>query len=307
MDDSSENESALDIVVIPRTRDLGDNFEVRRALPTIERRMVGPFVFFDEMGPHTFAPGRGLDVRPHPHIGLATVTYLFDGEILHRDSLGTVQAIQPGEVNWMTAGRGIVHSERTAPEIRQHESTLSGLQCWVALPKQHEEMAPSFVHIGAGELPVEEGEGVSAKIIAGSFFGRRSPVPTLSDLFYVDVQLQPGASVVVPPEYGEQAVYVVSGSVDLGRDGRFDAGQLLVLKPGKSVTLSGVGAGARVMLLGGEPMDGPRAIIWNFVASSAERLEQAKEDWRLQRFPAIPGETEFIPLPELPGRPVFYP
>ncbi|MGZ8291488.1 MAG: pirin family protein [Telluria sp.] len=307
MDHSSEAEGALDIVVIPRTRDLGDNFEVRRALPTIERRMVGPFVFFDQMGPHTFSAGRGLDVRPHPHIGLATVTYLFEGEILHRDSLGTEQAIKPGEVNWMTAGRGIVHSERTAPEIRLNESTLSGLQCWVALPQQHEEAEPSFVHVGAPELPVVEGEGVSARIIAGSFYGRRAPVPTLSDMFYVDVQLQPGASLVIPPEYDEQAIYVVDGSVELGRDGRFDAGQLLVLRPGKSVTLSCSGDGARVMLLGGEPMDGPRAVIWNFVSSSAERLEQAKDDWRNQRFAKIPGETEFIPLPELPGRPVFYP
>lgn len=303
----NDADSALQVVVVPRTRDLGDNFEVRRALPSTQRRMVGPFVFLDQMGPHLFTAGRGLDVRPHPHIGLATVTYLFDGEMLHRDSLGSVQPIRPGEVNWMTAGRGIVHSERTAPEIRQRDSSLFGLQSWVALPKSHEEVEPSFLHAAANELPVEEGEGVVAKIIAGRFFGRTSPVPILTEMFYVDVQLQGGARLHVPAEYGEQAIYVVQGRLDLGNDGIFDAGQLLVLQPGKSVTLSAAGLGARLMLLGGEPMDGPRAIVWNFVASSTERIEQAKQDWKAQNFPRIPGEVEFIPLPELPGKPVFYP
>ncbi|MGH8808043.1 MAG: pirin family protein [Noviherbaspirillum sp.] len=308
MNDNSNPASALDVVVVPRTRDLGDNFEVRRALPTIERRMVGPFVFLDQMGPILFNAGRGLDVRPHPHTGLATVTYLFDGEILHRDSLGTVQAIRPGEVNWMTAGRGIVHSERTAPEIRRAESSLFGLQCWVALPRAHEESEPSFVHAGTGELPVEEGEGVNARIVAGRFLGRQSPVPTLSDLFFVDVQLQPGARLTVPAEYAEQAIYVVQGQIDLGKDGVFDAGRLLVLKPKTSVTLTATGiVPARVTLLGGEPMDGPRYLTWNFVASSAERIEQAKQDWRNQTFPKVPGETEFIPLPDIPGKPARYP
>ncbi|RJG00439.1 pirin family protein [Noviherbaspirillum sedimenti] len=301
-------DSALEVVVVPRTHDLGDHFEVRRALPSRQKRMVGPFVFLDQMGPHIFSPGHGLDVRPHPHIGLATVTYLFSGEILHRDSLGSVQAISPGDVNWMTAGSGIVHSERTAPAVRQHESSLSGLQCWVALPRAQEECAPDFQHTGVAELPVEAAEGVSARIIAGSFFGRRSPVPTLSDLFYVDLQLQPGARIEVPADYAEQAAYVVAGRLDLGRDGVFDAGQLLVFKPGKRVVLAAAGhAGARVMLLGGEPMDGPRYLTWNFVSSSAERIEQAKQEWREQRFPAVPGETEFIPLPDLPGKPVRYP
>jgi len=301
-------DGALETVVVPRTHDLGDHFEVRRALPSRQKRMVGPFVFLDQMGPHVFSAGQGLDVRPHPHIGLATVTYLFAGEILHRDSLGSVQAIQPGDVNWMTAGSGIVHSERTAPAIRRHESTLFGLQCWVALPQAQEECAPDFRHTGATALPIEEGEGVSARIIAGSFFGHRSPVATLSDLFYVDVQLQPGARIDVPAEYTEQALYVVAGRLDLGRDGVFDAGQLLVLKPGKGITLAAAGpTAARVMLLGGEPMDGPRYLAWNFVSSSAERLEQAKQDWREQRFAAVPGETEFIPLPDVPGKPVRYP
>jgi redox-sensitive bicupin YhaK (pirin superfamily) len=298
----------LKVVVVPRTRDLGGGFEVRRALPSVERRMVGPFVFFDQFGPTVFAAGQGLDVRPHPHIGLATVTYLFDGEILHRDSLGTVQSIRPGEVNWMTAGRGIVHSERTAPEIRRRESPLAGLQCWVALPRADEEIEPSFVHTKAGDLPTEEGEGVNATLIAGRFFGKEAPVPVLSDMFYVDLRLQPGARYSVPAEYDEQAVYVVHGSIDLGRDGVFDAGRMLVLKPGASVTLACSGAEpARVMLLGGEPMDGPRFVVWNFVSSSRDRIEQAKEQWRNQAFPKVPDETEFIPLPETAAPPVDYP
>jgi redox-sensitive bicupin YhaK (pirin superfamily) len=260
------------------------------------------------MGPHVFSGGQGLDVRPHPHIGLATVTYLLDGEIMHRDSLGTVQSIRPGEVNWMTAGRGNVHSERTAPEVRERGSALFGLQCWVALPRHCEEVDPSFVHTGADELPVVEGEGATARIIAGSFFGRTSPVQTLSDLFYVDLTLQPGARLTLPPAYPEQALYIVGGALDLGADGRYAAGQLLVLKPGASLTLEACGsANARVMLLGGEPMDGPRYLSWNFVSSSAERIEQAKQDWKAQVFRRVPGESEFIPLPDLPGKPVRYP
>jgi len=308
MSDEISPESVLQTVVVPRTRDLGDGFEVRRALPSAERRMVGPFVFLDQMGPHVFTAGSGLDVRPHPHIGLATVTYLFDGEILHRDSLGSVQPIRPGEVNWMTAGRGIVHSERTATEIRQRASSLFGLQCWVALPRSHEETAPDFTHIGADRLPAEEGEGVTARIIAGAFFGKSSPVATLSALFYVDVLLQPGACLDIPALHEEQAIYIVEGRLDLGRDGIFDAGRLLVCKPGKSMLIrSSAAKPARVMLLGGEPMDGPRYLSWNFVSSSNERIEQAKEDWRNRKFPAVPGETEFIPLPESPDKPVHYP
>jgi redox-sensitive bicupin YhaK (pirin superfamily) len=302
------SESALEVVVVPRTHDLGDQFEVRRALPSREKRMVGPFVFLDQMGPHMFMPGRGLDVRPHPHIGLATVTYLLEGEIMHRDSLGSVQAIRPGEVNWMTAGRGIVHSERTGPDLRAKGSSLFGLQCWVALPRAHEEIAPAFSHTGASELPVVEGEGAHARIIAGSFFGKRSPVATMSALFYADLQLQPGARLAMPAEYSEQAMYVVEGQLDLGRDGVFGAGQLVVLKPRSQVTLAAAGTSpARVMLLGGEPMDGPRYLSWNFVASSEERIEQAREDWRNMTFPKVPDETEFIPLPETKGKPVRYP
>ena len=303
-----ELESALEVVVVPLTHDLGDQFIVRRALPNKQRRMVGPFVFLDQMGPHVFAAGRGLDVRPHPHIGLATVTYLLDGEIEHRDSLGTVQTIRPGEVNWMVAGRGIVHSERTAQEARQAPSAIYGLQCWVALPRTHEESAPAFAHTEAGALPLVEGEGVAATIVAGSYFGRSSPVVTQSPLFYVDLTVRPGARLELPAEYSEQAIYIVEGTLDLGRDGRFEPGRLLVLKPGARVTLSSAGPDTlRVMLVGGEPMDGPRYLTWNFVSSSVERIEQAKDDWRRQAFPPVPGETEFIPLPDIPGRPVSYP
>jgi hypothetical protein len=302
-----EHES-LETIVIPRTHDLGGGFEVRRALPHKDRRMVGPFVFLDQMGPHVFHAGEGIDVRPHPHIGLATVTYLLDGQIRHRDSLGTVQDIKPGEVNWMTAGKGIVHSERTGPDVRAAGSNLFGLQCWVALPQAKEECDPAFSHVGSQELPILDGDGATARIIAGSYFGKTSPVPVQSPLFYVDLALQPGARLTLPAEYPEQALYVVDGTLDLGRDDRFEQGQLLVLKPGATVTLAATAQrGARVMLLGGEPMDGPRYLTWNFVSSSADRIEQAKEDWKAMRFPHVPGETEFIPLPDLPGRPVRYP
>jgi redox-sensitive bicupin YhaK (pirin superfamily) len=308
MNTHDDPEMNVETVVVPRTHDLGDGFNVRQRAPHVDRRMVGPFVFLDQMGPHVFQAGRGIDVRPHPHIGLSTVTYLLEGEISHRDSLGTVQDIRPGEVNWMTAGSGIVHSERTGPGLRAAGSTLSGLQCWVALPRAKEEKDPSFSHFKATELPMLEGEGVTARIIAGAYFGKRAPVPVESPMFYVDLQLAPGARLALPAEYPEQALYIVQGTLDLGRDGSFQAGQLVVLKPGAKLTVAaGNGAGARVMLLGGEPMDGPRYLTWNFVSSSADRIEQAKQDWRAMRFPAVPGETEFIPLPDLPGRPVHYP
>jgi len=308
MSDPLQEDSALEVVVVPRTHDLGDNFEVRRVLPSRQRRMVGPFVFLDQMGPHVLSAGRGLDVRPHPHIGLSTVTYLYEGEILHRDSIGCVQAIRPGDVNWMTAGRGIVHSERSTPDARERESAMFGMQCWVALPRSHEETEPEFLHTGKGQLPAQEDQGVQARVIAGSFYGLHSPVPTSSALFQVDMQLQPGARIDMPAEYPEQAVYIAQGALDLGSDGVFEAGQLLVLKPGKAVTLKASGtAPARLMLLGGEPMDGPRYLTWNFVSSSPDLIEQAKTDWKEQRFAKVPGETEFIPLPDIPGKPVRYP
>jgi hypothetical protein len=289
----------IETVVVPRTADLGDGFTVRRALPSMQRRMVGPFVFFDQMGPALVRAGHGLDVRPHPHIGLATVTYLFDGEIMHRDSLSVVQPIRPGELNWMTAGSGIVHSERTPPEVRAHESTVFGIQAWVALPKAHEEVAPSFVHHAAEELPVLADTGYEGRLITGSLGGAHSPVATLSPMFYADLTLQPGARFKVPAEHHERAAYVVEGEIVVGAEAQaYGVAQLVVFAPGREIVIAATSAKARVMLLGGEPMDGPRFVWWNFVSSSKERIQQAKDDWRERRFPEVPAETEFIPLPE---------
>jgi redox-sensitive bicupin YhaK (pirin superfamily) len=289
--------SALETVVVPRTRDLG-GFEVRRALPSARRRMVGPFVFLDQMGPAVFRGGRGIDVRPHPHVGLATVTYLFDGALLHRDSLGTVQAIRPGAVNWMTAGRGIVHSERTPPEARVEGATLFGIQTWVALPRAYEEAAPGFAHTPAEALPSLEGDGVRLRVVLGALFGARSPVQTFSETVYAEAALAPGARLDVPTEAEERAVYVVEGVVEES-GAAFEAGRLLVLRPGAPVLLRAAGP-ARLLVLGGEPMDGPRHIWWNFVSSSLERIEQAAADWAAGRFDPVPGETDFIPLPSQP-------
>jgi redox-sensitive bicupin YhaK (pirin superfamily) len=289
---------AVDAVVVPRVSDLGDGFRVRRALPSPVRRMVGPFVFLDEFGPTRFDTGRGLDVRPHPHIGLATVTYLFDGEIMHRDSLGSAQPIRPGELNWMTAGSGIVHSERTSPALRASGSTLAGVQAWVALPQEHEEIAPAFSHHGASELPLIEGDGARARVIAGSFAGATSPAVTLSPLFYVDVELAAGARVELAHQHDERAAYIVQGEVAIdGEDVAYPAGRLVVLRPGARVVLHAVQP-SRAMLLGGAPLDGPRFVWWNFVASSRERIEVAKADWEAQRFARVPGDDrEWIPLP----------
>jgi len=298
-------EPPLEAVIVPRTRDLGDGFEVRRALPSAQRRMVGPFVFFDQMGPVAFRAGQGLDVRPHPHIGLATVTYLFEGEILHRDSLGVVQPIRPGAVNWMTAGRGIVHSERTAPDVRATGGPLFGIQSWLALPKRHEETEPGFVHVTAGDLPVLSDAGAYVRVIAGTFHGVRAPVPSFSDMFYADAELAGGGHVVLPAEHEERAIYVAAGAVEIAGDS-FAAGQLLIFRPRDEIVIRAP-ASARVLLLGGEPMDGPRHVWWNFVASSKDRIEQAKSDWKAGRFMPVPGETEFIPLPEDPPPPVRYP
>lgn len=299
-----DNEN-IDVVVVPRSSDLGNGFFVQRALPSAQRRMVGPFVFFDQMGPTVLAAGNGIDVRPHPHIGLATVTYLFSGEILHRDSLGSVQAIRPGAVNWMTAGSGIVHSERTSPELRNIEKPLFGIQVWVALPEAHEETAPSFIHHSADALPVIEGEGVNVRLIVGSLFGQRAPVKTFSEMFYADAALAGDATLVLPAEHDERAAYVVEGPVTVGRD-VFEAGRLVVFKPGVEIELRAPQA-VRLILLGGEPMGSHRHIWWNFVSSSRERIEQAKADWREGRFTAVPGETEFIPLPGDNPPPVKYP
>jgi redox-sensitive bicupin YhaK (pirin superfamily) len=266
-------------------------------LPARERRLVGPFIFFDHFGPVTLPPGLGMDVRPHPHINLATVTYLFDGEIVHRDSLGSHQVIRPGDVNWMTAGRGIVHSERSAPDERARGARLHGLQLWVALPRAHEEIAPSFHHHEAASLPRLPAPGLERCLIAGTAWGVRAPVATLSPLFYVDVAMSAGATVVVPDEHEERAAYVVNGVVRCG-DQRLEAGQMAVFAPNSRVLLAADTA-ARVMLLGGAPLDGERHVWWNFVSSSKERIDQAKRDWREGLFPPVPGdESEFIPLPE---------
>ena len=287
--------TAIEMVIVPRMRDLG-GFEVRRVLPAGERRMVGPFIFFDQMGPVTLKAGAGIDVRPHPHIGLATVTYLFEGELQHRDSLGSVRVIRPGDINWMTAGRGIVHSERTPEATRMAPSRLFGIQAWVALPRAQEEIEPSFVHHAGDTLPVLDTKGVRMRLIAGALHGARSPVATLSPMVYADATLSAGARLTVPAEHSERALYVVDGVIDVsGRS--FGVSQLLVLRRGIEVAVT-ASEGARLLILGGEPIDGLRHIWWNFVSSSTDRIAQAKADWKSGRFPSVPGETEFIPLPE---------
>ena len=287
----------IEAVIVPRAHDIG-GFEVRRALPAQERQMVGPFIFFDQMGPGEFLTGQGLDVRPHPHIGLSTVTYLFEGEILHRDSLGSAQPIRPGDVNWMTAGRGIAHSERTDPALRVHDNRLFGIQSWVALPKPQEEAAPAFVHHPAATLPVAEEDGMRLRLIAGTGWGLAAPVATASPLFYADAALAPGAALPLPEEHEERGAYVVQGAVEVAGT-RFEAGRMLLFRAGDRLALRAGPEGARLLLLGGAAMDGPRFIFWNFVSSSRERIEQAKADWKAGRFGKVPGdEHEFIPLPE---------
>ena len=287
---------AIEQVIVPRARDLG-GFEVRRALPAQGRQMVGPFIFFDQMGPSEFLLGNGIDVRPHPHIGLATVTYLFDGEIMHRDSLGTAQAIRAGELNLMTAGTGIVHSERSPATERDKDSRLFGIQAWAALPKSHEETPPSFVHHGVDDLPRIDGEGKRVRLVMGSLYGETSPAAFPHPSFYAEAVLAPGAVLPLDDDYDERAIFIVSGQIDIAGD-TFGAGRLLVFRPGDRISVLAL-SNARLMLIGGEPMDGPRHIWWNFVSSSKERIQQAKEDWKRRHFALVPGdETEFIPLPE---------
>ncbi|MGB3749245.1 MAG: pirin family protein [Rhodanobacter sp.] len=292
----------IELVIPQRRRDLG-SFEVGRVLPFAQRRMVGPYIFFDRMGPKDLAPGlpREADVRPHPHIGLSTITYLFDGEIMHRDSLGSAQAIRPGEVNWMTAGRGITHSERFE-KLRAQGGPLDGIQAWVALPDGREEMEPGFWHYASEALPVFDGDGVVGRLIAGRLAGVQSPVQTDSPQFYVHWQLRAGARVSLPAEYPERAVYVAGGEVEVDGE-RIEPGSMAVLAPGRSATIAALGD-AVVMALGGEPV-GPRYIDWNFVSSSPERLDQAREDWAVGRM-KLPDldHDEFIPLPpKLGARP----
>jgi redox-sensitive bicupin YhaK (pirin superfamily) len=281
-------------VIGSRETDLG-GFIVRRVLPSAGRQMVGPFIFFDHLGPTQFAPGFGIDVRPHPHIALATVTYLFSGSLEHRDSLGTVREIRPGDVNWMSAGLGIAHSERTPQPARASGAHVHGIQSWVALPDGQEDGEPSFVHYPAATLPTHAADGIELTVIAGEAFGLRSPVVTLWPTLYVHAQVTHGAILEVPPDHGERAVYVVQGDLAIG-DIPVTAGQIAVLEPGAKSTLRALGD-ARVMLLGGEHFPTQRYIWWNFVASSQERIEHAKQRWERRQFPAVPGETEFIPLP----------
>lgn len=292
---------SIETLIIPRARDLG-GFEVRRALPAPKRQMVGPFIFFDQMGPAEFLPSRGLDVRPHPHIGLATISYLYRGRMHHRDSLGTDKWIEPGAVNWMVAGNGITHSERTDDATQTDPMPFFGIQTWVALPKDHEDAAPEFIHAPKEALPVMEGEGKQVRLILGNAWGETAPVRTASEMFYVDAVLQAGAAIPLPEEHEDRGVYVVEGAVEVAGT-RYEAGQMMVFRPGDRVSLKAMDQGARLMMLGGETLEGDRFIWWNFVASSRERIDEAKEawrrgDWENGRFHLPPGDdSEFIPLP----------
>lgn len=283
--------------IIPRAHDVG-GFEVYRALPAKGRQMIGPFIFFDQMGPGEFLTGKGLDVRPHPHIGLSTVTYLFEGEIMHRDSLGSLQPIRPGALNWMTAGQGITHSERTAGELRGQSNRLFGIQSWAALPAAMEEVAPDFTHHPAESLPVIADGGARLRLIAGEGWGARAPVETHWPLFYADLELEAGASCPLPDAHEERGAYVVQGAVSVAGQ-VFEAGRMLVFRAGDALAIRAEGGqGARLLLLGGAVMDGPRHIFWNFVSSRRDRIEQAKADWAAGRFTMVPGDDkEFIPLP----------
>jgi len=286
----------IELMVVPNAKDIG-GFEVRRALPTAKRRLVGPFIFFDRMGPAILRAGHALDVRPHPHIGLSTVTYLFDGKIRHRDSLGTEMVIAPGDVNLMTAGRGIVHSERTPEELRGAPMSVSGLQTWLALPDGKEEIAPVFANTSMARLPEIDAEGVSGRVVIGEFSGLRSPVATASDTLYADLRLAAGAAVKIPADAEERAIYTLEGEVSIAGD-VFPAERLLVFKPGEEIVVSSE-RGAHFMLFGGASLGSQRYIWWNFVSSSKERIEQAKQEWKTGRFDIVPGdEEEFIPLPE---------
>jgi redox-sensitive bicupin YhaK (pirin superfamily) len=285
----------MTVLLAPKVRDLG-GFSVRRVLPALARRAVGPFVFFDHMGPVALPRGQGLDVRPHPHIGLATVTWLFEGALVHRDSLGCVQTIEPGAVNWMTAGSGIVHSERSPGEARAAGVRLHGLQTWVALPQPLEEAPPAFVHVPRERLPVLEPDGARIVVVAGDFLGTHAPTPVFSRMLYADVVLRAGARLDVPADHEERGVYLVEGEAEL--DGEpLPAAHLAVLDADAACVVRARTA-ARLMLVGGDALDGERHLWWNFVSSSRERMERAKDDWREGRFAAVPGETEFIPLPE---------
>ena len=282
-------------VIDGRARDLG-GFSVRRVLPAGDLQTVGPFIFFDHIGPAVFAPGTGVDVRPHPHIGLATVTYLYAGEFMHRDSLGTAQLIRPGDVNWMVAGRGIAHSERTPPDVRlAGGASIHGIQTWIALPRQHEEAEPAFEHHPASALPEIRLPGAVLRLIAGAAFGQRAPAAVFSPMFYLDAAMEAGGTVELPTQYQERAVYVAEGEIAV-EGSHYGPGQM-VLFAADSTAAPVATMPSRTMLLGGAPLDGPRHIWWNFVSSSRERIEQAKRDWQLGAFAPVPGDDERIPLP----------
>lgn len=292
---------SIETLIIPRSRDIG-GFEVRRALPAPKRQMVGPFIFFDQAGPAEFLTGKGIDVQPHPHIGLGTVTYLFRGDLHHRDSIGSDQIIRPGALNWMVAGRGVSHSERTSQAGRQGPHSLFAIQTWLALPEQHEDMVPLFEHHGEDSLPMIEDEGVSVRLILGTAYGAKAPATLFSETFYADVRLEPGRRFPMPDEHEDRGLYIVDGSVSIAGQ-TFDAPQMMVLRPGDRITVEAGARGARLMILGGATLGGPRHIWWNFVSSSRERLEAAKEDWRAQNWGQglfdlpVDDHDEFVPLP----------
>lgn len=293
---------AIETLIIPRARDLG-GFEVRRALPAPKRQMVGPFIFFDQAGPAEFLTGQGIDVRPHPHIGLGTVTYLYRGDFHHRDSIGSDQIIQPGALNWMVAGKGVSHSERTSSTARQGPSSLFGIQTWIALPENHEDMDPSFEHHGKEALPMIEDTGVSARLILGTAYGKAAPATMYSETFYLDVTLAPRARFPLPDDHEDRGLYITEGSVRIAGQ-EFESGQMMVFRPGDAITVQAGDRGARLMALGGATLGGPRHIWWNFVASSKERIEEAKRQWREERwgtglFDLPTGDRdEHIPLPQ---------
>lgn len=286
---------AIEMIIDPRATDLGD-FEVRRVLPFRNKRTVGPFIFFDHMGPAHFPPGKGIDVRPHPHIGLATMTYLFEGEILHRDSLGVVQSIKPGAVNWMTAGKGIVHSERSSDESRASDETVHGIQAWVALPESDQGCDPSFRHYPSDQLPEFDFDNVHMKLVAGTAFGREADVDVLWPTVYLDIHAEAGAEIPLPDDHEERAIYVVEGALSID-DKALNETQMAVLTPGAMPAVIATEA-SRVMLCGGKPIDGPRLIWWNLVSSDQALIDKAKVDWKAGNFAMVPGDDEFIPLPE---------
>ena len=293
---------AIETLIIPRARDIG-GFEVRRALPAPKRQMVGPFIFFDQAGPAEFLTGQGIDVRPHPHIGLGTVTYLYQGDFHHRDSIGSDRIIRPGALNWMVAGKGVTHSERTSSAARQGPHSLFGIQTWVALPEDREDMEPTFEHHAKDSLPEIEAEGVTARLILGTAYGERAPATLYSETFYLDVILDPGARFPLPDDHEDRGLYITQGSVRIAGQ-EFEAGRMMVFRPGDRITVQAGEAGARLMALGGATLNGPRYIWWNFVASSRDRIEAAKQDWRTADwgkglFDLPAGDrTEHIPAPE---------